>query len=168
MVESIMQEQTQIQPSRPADDDAQMLVQQIVYNIRRLMQAGEAYTKELNKKYQISVPQLNCLMALYDNGPLSASTIAKHILVKSSTVTGIIDRLELKGLVTRSRNRADRRVITIELTESGKALAETGPPPIQDRLMEGLEKLKTNDIQQIVDSFSVLTHLLDIQELPES
>ena len=107
-------------------------------------------------------------MALYENGPLSASMIAKHILVKSSTVTGIIDRLELKGLVTRSRNTVDRRVITIELTEAGKALAQAAPPPIQHRIMDGLEKLSRNNIRQIVDGLSLLTNLLDIQELPES
>ena len=163
-----MPEQIQIHSNGSPIDDTRMLVREIVYHIRRLMQAGEVYTKELNKKYQVSVPQLNCLMALYENGPLSASMIAKYILVKSSTVTGIIDRLELKGLVTRSRNTADRRVITIELTETGKALAQAAPPPIQHQLMEGLQQLNKTDTQRIVDSLSLLTNLLDIRELPES
>ena len=43
----------------------QDLVRGIVYQIRRLMQAGELYTKELNKTYQVSSPQLHCLLALY-------------------------------------------------------------------------------------------------------
>ncbi|MBW2742622.1 MAG: MarR family transcriptional regulator [Deltaproteobacteria bacterium] len=67
---------------------------EIIFSIRKLMQAGEFYTKELNKKYQVSAPQLNCLLSLYENGPLPPSQIAKHIMVKSSTVTGIVDRLE--------------------------------------------------------------------------
>jgi len=166
--DGLMQEQIRIQPTEAPDEDTRMLVRQIVYHIRRLMQAGEVYTKALNKNYQISVPQLNCLMSLYENGPLSPSTIAKHILVKSSTVTGIIDRLELKGLVTRSRSTSDRRVITIELTEAGKALAQAAPPPVQDRLMDGLEKLSSHDIRQVVHGLSLLTNLLDFPELPES
>jgi len=88
-------------------------IREIIYLIRRLMQAGELYTKELNKKYQVSAPQLNCLLARYENGPLNLSQIAKHIMVKSSTVTGIIDRLEQKMLVRRVRNSPDRRIITI-------------------------------------------------------
>ena len=163
-----MQEQIQIQSSVSPKENTRILVREIIHHIRRLMQAGEVYTKELNKNYQVSVPQLNCLMALYENGPLSASMIAKYILVKSSTVTGIIDRLELKGLVTRSRSTADRRVITIELTEVGKTLAQAAPPPIQHRLMDGLEKLDGHNIRQIVDGLSLLTNLLDIRELPES
>ncbi|MBW1913136.1 MAG: MarR family transcriptional regulator [Deltaproteobacteria bacterium] len=95
---------------------------EIIYSIRRLMQAGELYTKELNKIYNVSSAQLNCLLGLYENGSLSPSQIAKHILVNSSTVTGIIDRLEHKGLVRRLRVSQDRRVITVELTKSRRLL----------------------------------------------
>jgi hypothetical protein len=38
---------------------AQDLIREIVYQIRRLMQAGELYTKELSKTYQVSAPQLH-------------------------------------------------------------------------------------------------------------
>jgi DNA-binding MarR family transcriptional regulator len=107
----------------------QDLVRGIVYQIRRLMQAGELYTKELSKTHQVSAPQLHCLLALYEHGPLPPSQIARHIMVKSSTVTGIIDRLEQKGLVTRLRNSPDRRVINIELTETGMRLAQNAPLP---------------------------------------
>jgi DNA-binding MarR family transcriptional regulator len=89
---------------------------EIIFSIRKLMQAGELYTKELEKKYHVSAPELNCLIALYENGPLPPSRIARHIMVKSNTVTGIIDRLEQKGLVKRLRNSPDRRVIIIKLS----------------------------------------------------
>ena len=59
-----MQEQIQIHPNGAPNEDTRMLVRQIIYHIRRLMQSGEVYTKELNKKYQVSVPQLNCLMVV--------------------------------------------------------------------------------------------------------
>ncbi|MBW1794098.1 MAG: MarR family transcriptional regulator [Deltaproteobacteria bacterium] len=142
------------------------LVKKIVYQIRRLMQAGELYTKELNKKYLVTAAQLNCLLALYENGPLPASQIAKLIMVKSSTVTGIVDRLELKGLVTRVRNSPDRRVINIELTEAGRKLAENAPPPIQQRIVDGLKRLPRNDVEQIVQGLNMLTHMLEVQDLP--
>jgi DNA-binding MarR family transcriptional regulator len=141
------------------------MVKEIIYQIRRLIQAKELYTKELNKTYQVSASQLNCLLALYENGPLPPSQIAKHIMVKSSTVTGIIDRLEQKGLVKRTRTSSDRRVITIELTEAGSSLAENAPPPIQQKIVEGLGRLAESDMKKIVRGLSMLTQLLDIQDL---
>ena len=140
-------------------------VREIIYQIRRLMQAGELFTKELNKAYQVSAPQLHCLLALHENGPLPPSQIARHIMVKSSTVTGIIDRLEQKGLVCRLRNSPDRRVITIQLTEAGKELAQNAPPPIQHKIVDGLKKLPEGEIKQIILSLTKLTHMLDVYDL---
>ncbi|MES0349446.1 MAG: MarR family transcriptional regulator [Desulfobacteria bacterium] len=156
-----MSNHVHVQPKEAPPD----LVKEIIYQIRRLIQAKELYTKELTKKYQVSASQLNCLLALYEQGPLPPSQIATHIMVKSSTVTGIIDRLELKGLVTRSRTSPDRRVITIELTESGRTLAENAPPPIQQKVLEGLERLPQSEMEKIVLGLNMLTQMLDVQDL---
>ena len=148
-----------------ASEGPQDRIREVIYLIRRLMQAGELYTKELNKKYQVSAPQVNCLIALYENGPLPLSQIARHIMVKSSTVTGIVDRLEQKGLVRRVRNSPDRRMITIELTEAGDALAQHAPPPIQQKIVDGLKTLPASEAEKIVDGLNMLTRMLDVQHL---
>jgi len=137
----------------------------IILSIRRLIQANELYTKELNKKYQVSSAQLNCILTLYEYGPLPLSKIASHIMVKSSTVTGVVDRLEKKGLAERMRNSLDRRVITIQLTESGKKLAQNAPPPIQQKIIDGLKQTEKTKIEQIVTSLNMLTSMLDVQDL---
>jgi len=154
-----------IKASAPPSDLHLRYTKDIIYSIRRLMQAGELYTKELNKIYNISSAQLNCLLALYENGPLPPSQIAKLIMINSSTVTGIIDRLEQKGLVKRLRISADRRIITIELTKNGKVLAENAPPPIQRKIIEGLNKISKKDIKRVADTLTKLTNMLDVQDL---
>jgi DNA-binding MarR family transcriptional regulator len=148
-----------------APEGTQDQVREIIYQIRRLMQAGELYTKRLNKTHQVSLSQLYCILALYEHGPLPPSRIAKHIMVESSTVTGVIDRLEQKGLVCRLRDSPDRRVITIQLTERGKDVARNAPPPIQHKVVDGLKRLPQNRIERIVKSLSEITRLLDVQDL---
>ena len=138
---------------------------QIIFSIRRLIQASELYTKELNRKYQISAAQLNCILTLYEYGPLPPSKIADHMMVKSSTVTGVVDRLEIKGIAERMRNSPDRRVITIQLTKAGKELAQNAPPPIQQKIIDGLKKTDTAKKKQIVSSLNLLTDMLDVQDL---
>jgi len=141
---------------------------EIIYAIRRLMQAGEHYTKELNKIYNVSAAQINALIALRDNGPLSPSEIARHIMVNSSTVTGIIDRLEKKGLVSRLRVSHDRRVITVELTRNGEILSENAPPPIQHKIIDGLKRLSSEEIDEMAFTLKRLVDMLDVQNLDVS
>lgn len=137
----------------------------IIFSIRKLIQAGELYSKELNKIHSISAAQLNCLITLFENGPLPPSQIAKHMLVKSSTVTGVVDRLEQKGLVRRVRNSPDRRIVTIELTKAGNQLSENAPPPIQQKIIDGLKKISESEIDEIVFALTKLTDMLDVQDL---
>jgi DNA-binding MarR family transcriptional regulator len=140
-------------------------IKAVIFLIRKLMHGAELYTKELNKEYSITSAQLNCLLALYENGPLPPSQIARHIMVNSSTVTGVIDRLEQKKLVQRQRNSPDRRIINIQLTSDGKKMAEVAPPPIQQRVVDGLQQLSPNELNQIIRSLSKLTRMLDLQDL---
>lgn len=140
-------------------------VREIVYLIRKLMQAGELFTKELNKKFSVSAPQLSTLLALFEGGAMPPSQIARRIMVKSSTVTGIIDRLEQKGLVTRIRNSPDRRIITIELTDAGRKLAENAPPPIQTKIVQGMNKLEDKERETIIRSLTKLAEMIDAQDL---
>ena len=137
----------------------------ILFSIRKLIQAGELYSKELSKIHSISAAQLNCLLALFENGSLPPSQIAKYMLVKSSTVTGVVDRLEQKGLARRMRNSPDRRIVTIELTEIGNHLAENAPPPIQQKIVDGLKKISEEEIDEIVFALTKLTDMLDVQDL---
>jgi DNA-binding MarR family transcriptional regulator len=129
------------------------------------MQAGAYYTKELNKKYNVSAPQVACLLALLEDGPMALSQVARKIMVNSSTLTGIIDRLEQKGLVTRTRTSLDRRVITIELTEEGRKVAGNAPPPVQLKIVEGLKQLSDEEREQIIRALSKLAEMIDSKEL---
>ncbi|MFH1953300.1 MAG: MarR family transcriptional regulator [Pseudomonadota bacterium] len=160
-----MSERNTTVPPEISGDIHTIRTKEIIYSIRRLMQAGEHYTKELNKIYSVSAAQINCLLALHENGPLPPSQIAKHMMVNSSTVTGIIDRLEKKDLVRRLRISQDRRVITVELTKSGKMLAENAPPPIQQKIIDGLSQLAPSEIDEIALILKRLTDMLDVQDL---
>ena len=118
-----------VQQSQSTDNPSAR-IREVIFLIRKLMQAGEIYTKELNKKFNISAPQSACLLVLHEDGPLSISQIAARIMVKSSTLTGIIDRLEKKGLLKSHlddplpmRGGKSRRIYRITPPGS-KALAE--------------------------------------------
>ncbi len=113
----------------------------------------------------MSAPQLATLRILLHDGAMPASQIAKKIMVNSSTLTGVIDRLEQKGLVSRARNDRDRRIIRIELTDWGRALAENAPPPIQVKIIKGMRKLEQEEREKIIQSLTKLAEMIDAQDL---
>ena len=67
-----------------------------------------------------SVPQWIVLKSVGDEPELSQRELAGRVLVTGSTLTHHLDRLERGGLIVRTRDAEDRRVIRISLTERGK------------------------------------------------
>jgi len=70
----------------------------------------------------ITVAQLRVLLVLYTRGPSRMSAIASCVGIAISTATSIVDNLVKKGLVIRSDDAEDRRLVICELSPEGQAL----------------------------------------------
>lgn len=72
----------------------------------------------------LTQPQFYALMVIAKNGSMPMKGISDGMQVSRADVTGIIDRLEHKGLAKRMARQLDRRATIIELTPQGRALQE--------------------------------------------
>jgi DNA-binding MarR family transcriptional regulator len=70
----------------------------------------------------LSMVHLNVLMLLQSNGPLPMSRLAELVDVSVASATGIVDRMEKRGVVERRHSETDRRVVEIHLTKRGIAV----------------------------------------------
>jgi DNA-binding MarR family transcriptional regulator len=139
----------------------------ILIKIRKIVRSINLESKKIQKEYGVSIPQVLCLNFLYDSKNYNATQgeIRKFLNLNSSTVSGIIDRLEAKGLVARLPKSGDRRMVTIALTSKGEKLLTRIPSLLQEKLTERLEKLDDKTLHQIIDSLELLVNLLEINDL---
>ncbi len=72
------------------------------------------------KPIGLDVPRWRVLMALYERKTASVSEIAEHAIVKLSTMTKIIQRMQADGLVTCRPSETDARVTEVTLTDQGQ------------------------------------------------
>ena len=71
---------------------------------------------------QVSLVHLNVLMVLSTTGPMSMSRLAEALDISVASVTGVVDRMEARGLVERRRDTDDRRVIMVTAAEGGNRI----------------------------------------------
>lgn len=76
------------------------------------------------KAYRLTLPQFNVLRILRGQQPKPATIqlLTQRMLDKTSNASRIVDKLEMKGLVTRTVNSLDRRLVDVMITEAGLAL----------------------------------------------
>jgi DNA-binding MarR family transcriptional regulator len=71
---------------------------------------------------QVSMVHLNVLILLEATGPLPMNRLAEALDISVASVTGVVDRMEARGLVERQRDADDRRVILVHPAEGGRRL----------------------------------------------
>jgi DNA-binding MarR family transcriptional regulator len=138
---------------------------QVLRSLRRIIRAVDLHSKQLISKYQITAPQLLCLLAIAEEGRLTTSALAQKVYLSASTVVGIVDRLEKKKLVRRNRDNNDRRVVHVAITADGKKLAKNAPSPLQDNLAKSLAGLPELEQSTIALSLQRIVDLMEAEHL---
>jgi MarR family transcriptional regulator, 2-MHQ and catechol-resistance regulon repressor len=90
-----------------------------------LMRAADSVMARLSEglsAHDLTASQFGLLETLMHLGPLCQKDLARKLLVSGGNVTMVVDNLERRGLVTRERNTADRRLVTVALTAAGRKL----------------------------------------------
>jgi DNA-binding MarR family transcriptional regulator len=135
----------------------------VLQALRQIIREVDLHSRQLLRQHKITGPQLVSLLTVAKYEPVTANAIAGHIHLSPSTVIGILDRLETKGLIRRDRDLKDRRLIQVTLTEQGKVLASDGPSPLQDTLAEAMGKLPETELVVIAESLERIVGLMQMQ-----
>lgn len=148
----------------------QDLMKDIFMDLRRIMRAMDVYSRQLSGSHGLTGPQMLCLREIAGRGSLTTGALAKGIALSPATLTGILDRLEVRGLVSRERRPEDKRRVLVSLTPLGKQMSLELPPPLQMRFSARLSELPPDEqvaIRLALGSVSRMMAELD-GELPKN
>ena len=99
-------------------------------------------------------------------GVPTMSALAVDTLQHCATVTGIVDRLEKMGLVTRQRDAGDRRQVLVELTAAGRELLSKIRGNREQRLRETLLRLPEEDASELLRLLRTYLEVFRLQYEP--
>lgn len=140
--------------------------EQLFASLRRIIRAVDLYSRYLTLRYNLTGPQLVCLRHLLRHGPMASGELARRISLSPATVTGIVDRLEKRGLVRRERSPDDKRRLCITLTETGLATARRMPPPLAETFSHRLNALPPAEREEIERVIAKVADMMESHDLP--
>jgi DNA-binding MarR family transcriptional regulator len=136
----------------------------ILMDLRKITRAIDLNSKKLSSQTSLTAPQVVSLIAVYHQEALTLAEIAEQVHLSSSTMVGIIDRLEAKNLVIRERSKTDRRQVLIRITEEGRKMAKKSPLPLQEELIKSLSKLPEVQQRNLAKALELLVKMLDFKD----
>jgi DNA-binding MarR family transcriptional regulator len=135
-------------------------------NLRRVIQVVYGYSNRAKRIGGLTGPQLWAIRLLSGSKPVRVTDLARRMYLHPSTVVGILDRLEHKGLAVRERSKEDHRVVEVRLTPKGDATIAKAPPVVQGLLLEGLEGLSESELGVVSEGLELLVGILGAQRMP--
>jgi DNA-binding MarR family transcriptional regulator len=97
-------------------------------------------------EHDLSLVQTRLLGVLRDREPLM-SELGRHLGLDKSSVSGLVDRAQRRGLVTRTPSEVDRRAFRVSITEVGRRLADAGAARFTERIEALVDGLSDADRQ---------------------
>jgi DNA-binding MarR family transcriptional regulator len=144
------------------------VIKDIVGSIRKLVRAVYLDSQKMSRQFGLTGPQSVVVRLLLNNGAMSSADLSRLMYVTPSNMTGIIDRLEKKDVITRMRKEGDRRVSLIALTKAGKELGECIPDPIEKKFINQLSDLEPEHVQIIAMAMNQILNLIDVSGVEEA
>ncbi len=138
--------------------------------VARIMRTGQHLEREVARylsAYELGSREYDVLSALRRSGPpyaLTASELGHAILFSSGSLTNLLERLEHAGLITRSKDPDDRRVVRVALSQAGCKLQEEAMTVAlrqEERMIASISESERQTLARLLQSLLTDIELTD-------
>ncbi len=137
----------------------------VMIALRKIIQAIDMNSKKLVKQVGLTGPQLVILQEISSLGEVTAGEIARAVSLSQATLTGILERMEKRGLLSRRRSKHDKRRVMVSITESGMKILDEAPPLMQEEFVDGFSSLQEWEQNMILSSLQRLVSIMDAKAI---
>ncbi|GGY27881.1 MarR family winged helix-turn-helix transcriptional regulator [Paludibacterium paludis] len=128
----------------------------LVRELARTYQAFEQLSAYHIRQLGLTPPQFDVVATLGNTPGMSCKELSEKTLITKGTLTGVLDRLEEKGLIRRSVAEQDRRSIFIALTGQGEAVFDSVFPSHLDYMEKAFEPFCAEDMNALREGLARL------------
>jgi DNA-binding MarR family transcriptional regulator len=144
------------------------LQDQVLIELRRIMRATQLSARTLARESGMTTSQLIVLQLLKAQHEMTARQIAQSMNLTQATVTSLLDRLQERQWITRTRGEKDRRKVHVSLTPAGERQLKQTPESLQERFVNHFGALQSWEQSSILAALQRVAHLLDAASIDAS
>lgn len=133
----------------------------VVMALRRIIRTIDLHSRSLEHRFGLTGPQVLVLREVQRRQACPVGELARAAHLSQATITGIVDRLQRKGMVRRTRSAEDKRRVLVTATEQGAAVLAAAPPLLQDSFTEAFRGLPDDEQEEILAALERLVVLFE-------
>lgn len=142
-------------------------IDNIFIGLRKIIRAVNIESKKIEKEFGISIPQLLTLKFLsnQENFISSVTSLKDYLSLNASTVSGIIKRLEIKGLVAKLPKTNDKRTNPIILTENGNIIVKKSSKSLHEIFLIEIKDISDEKFNKLISSIELINSILNTEKI---
>jgi DNA-binding MarR family transcriptional regulator len=137
-------------------------ISEIINSVRLLQGISRRQSREFIRHYRITGPQLGALRIVATTPRITLRELSERLYLHTSTVSGIVDRLETRGYIKRERGGEDRRVVHLGVTAEGNRVIKKTPLAGMGLLIHTIHQLPARQLNDIQKGLGQLLDLMKI------
>ena len=149
------------------DELVQKQADEIIEIFKSIRKAIGCKSEKSAKKYGFTTSQIGVIFHLHMMPSITLQALSEHMNLTKSTVSGIIDRLEKQGVVTREIPKDNRRIVMLSISEEFKRnndICKMKKEFMADFISESIKKANQNEVKKMIDGLKLLSSLLSKEE----
>lgn len=144
------------------------LCDEVLISLRRIVRAVDYQSRQLVRSHGLTSPQTLILKELMQIEEATVGQLADNVSLSKPTVTDILNRLERRGLVTRTRSDKDKRCIKVRVTPLARKKLADAPPLLQEEFTRQFSNLEKWEQFQLLGCLNRVAEMLHVRELEAS
>jgi len=137
------------------------LIEQMIENQRRVDRDRRQYELDTWMQLNLSIGQLKSLFFISNRGATSLGKLAEALGVTPTNTTGIVNRLLKRGLITRTENPDDRRVLLLRTTDLGDELITGLRQKRKERMKELFSRLTEEEAAIAAEALKIMVKAIE-------
>jgi len=138
---------------------------EVLIALRRVMRAVDLHSRALVRSHGLTAPQALVLKEIAAAGELAVGTVAQRVSLSHATTTDIVNRLEKRGLVARTRSSNDRRRVMLRATPAAVASLQRAPPLLQESFSGRFAQLPEWEQSMLLAALQRIAALMDAERI---
>jgi DNA-binding MarR family transcriptional regulator len=149
------------------DNLVQKQADEIIEIFKSIRKSIGCKSEKSAKKYGFTAPQIGVIFHLHMMPSITLQALSEHMNLTKSTVSGIVDRLEKQGVVTREIPKDNRRIVKLSISEEFKKntdICKMKKEFMADFISESIKNTDSDEVKKMIDGLKLLSSLLSKEE----
>lgn len=136
----------------------------ILKKLRIVIRAAQQHSLWIEKQCAVNGAQLWIMQELLECRNLRVGELAQKLAIHQTTASNLLDALEKRGYISKTRDTSDQRVVRINLTEQGTSLLQQAPKPARGLLPEALRHMDQAALIGLDSGLQGLMNSIDLMD----